>query len=97
MRERNRQGIANWKLIQTMSGDAGHTGVPIGWVDFPMPEKTHAEIRVAASFCCTARLARTPLAAHSRARSEAAFRYRFSPGTRESKGAPPADATSHSG
>jgi hypothetical protein len=38
--------------------DASPAGVLIGWIDFRMPVKTHAErCRVAASFCCAARLA----------------------------------------
>ena len=44
MRERNRQGIASRKLIQTMSGGVVETDrASIGWIDFPMPPKTHKE------------------------------------------------------
>ena len=39
-----RQGIASRKLIQTMSGGVIETNhASIGWIDFPMPRKTHKE------------------------------------------------------
>ena len=43
-RSANRQGIASWKLIQTMSaGVVWSDHAFIEWIDFPMPEKTHNE------------------------------------------------------
>jgi hypothetical protein len=59
-RSATRRGIAYRKLIQTMNGNVGDdAGVPIGWIDFPMPEKTHEGSRRAAatSFFQAARLA----------------------------------------
>ncbi len=64
-RSATRRGIANWKLIETMSGGAAARPFPnqsnhIGLKDFPMPEKTHTEsCREAASvqFLVTSRFA----------------------------------------
>jgi hypothetical protein len=44
-----------------MSGGVGReAGAPIGWKDFPMPEKTHAiSRRAAASFFCAVRSSRS--------------------------------------